>query len=104
SAAGRALRHDHGSPFMSDYFQGELRLLGITSGPAFVREPEGKGCAEWFIRTLKEQLLWIQPFATVEDLRIALLAFRDRYNREWLIERHGHRSPTAVRAAFADQV
>jgi putative transposase len=103
-AVGLALRHDHGSPFMSDLFQTELRFLGITSSPAFVREPEGNGCAERFIRTLKEQLLWIEPFATIEDLRVALLAFKDRYNREWLIERHGHRTPAAVRVAFAAEV
>jgi len=103
-AAGLALRHDHGSQFMSDLFQGELRFLGITSSPAFVREPEGNGCAERFIRTLKEQLLWVEHFATGEDLRQALLAFRERYHREWLIGRHGHRSPAAVRAAFATEV
>src|SRR5581483_8813027 len=103
-AAGLALRHDPGSQFMSDPFQAELRFLGITSSPAFVREPEGTGCAERFIRTLKEQLLWVEHFATVEDLRQALLAFRERYNREWLIGRHGHRTPTAVRQAFAAEV
>ena len=103
-AAGLALRHDHGSQFMSDHFQAELRFLSITSSPAFVREPEGNGCAERFIRTLKEQLLWIEHFASVEELRQALLAFRDRYNREWLIGRHGHRPPTAVREAFAAEV
>jgi putative transposase len=103
-AAGLALRHDHGSQFMSHLFQAELRFLGITSSPAFVREPEGNGCAERFIRTLKEQLLWVEPFATVEDLRQALLAFRERYNREWLLARHGHRSPAAVREAFATGV
>ena len=86
---------------MSDLFQAELRFLGIASSPAFVREPEGNGCAERFIRTLKEQLLWIERFPTVEDLRVALLAFKDRYNTEWLIGRHGHRTPAAVRAAFA---
>jgi putative transposase len=104
AGAGLALRHDHGSPFMSDYFQAELRFLGIESSPAFVREPEGNGCAERFIRTLKEQLLWLERFATVEELRLALLAFRERYNREWLIERHGHRSPADVRTAFAAEV
>ncbi len=102
--AGLTLRHDHGSQFMSDHFQAELRFLGITSSPAFVREPEGNGCAERFIRTLKEQLLWVEHFATVEELRQALLAFRDRYNREWLIGRHGHRSPAAVREAFVTEV
>ena len=100
-AAGLALRHDHGSQFMSDHFQTELRFLGIASSPAFVREPEGNGCAERFIRTLKEQLLWIEAFDSVEALRQALLAFKDRYNTEWLIERHRHQTPAAVRAAFA---
>jgi len=69
-----------------------------------VREPEGNGCAERFIRTLKEQLLWVEHFATVEDLRQALLAFRQRYNREWLIGCRGHRSPTAIREAFVTEV
>ena len=103
-AAGLALRHDHGSQFMSDHFQAELHFLGSSSSPAFVREPEGNGCAERFIRTLKEQLLWVERFATVEALRQALLAFRDRYNHEWLIGRHRHRSPAAVREAFATEV
>jgi len=103
-ATGLALRHDHGSQFMSDHFQTDLRFLGIASSPAFVREPEGNGCAERFIRTLKEQLLWIERFETVEALRLALLAFKDRYNREWLIERHGHQTPAAVRATFAADV
>jgi putative transposase len=101
AAVGLALRHDHGSPFMSDLFQTELAFLGITSSPAFVREPEGNGCAERFVRTLKEQLLWLQPFATVDELEQALLAFKDRYNHQWLVARHGHRTPAAARAAFA---
>ena len=45
--------------------------------PAFVRPPEGNGCAERFIRTLKEKLLWVRAFDTVEELRRALLGFRD---------------------------
>jgi putative transposase len=65
-----------------------------------VREPEGDGCAERLIRTLKEQVRWLQTFETVEELRLALLAFKHRYNREWLIERHGHQTPAARRAAF----
>jgi putative transposase len=97
-AAGLQARHDHGSQYVSDYFQDELTFLGITASPAFVREPEGNGVAERFIRTLKEQVLWVRPFDTVEELRVALLDFKDRYNREWLCERHGHHTPAAVRA------
>ena len=64
-AHGLLARHDHGSKYVSDYFQDELKFLGITSSPAFVREPEGNGVAERFIRTLKEQLLWVRTFDTV---------------------------------------
>jgi transposase InsO family protein len=96
-ARGLAVRHDHGSQYMADAFQKELRFLGIESSPAFVRAPEGNGCAERFIRTLKENLLWMRTFDTVEELRRALLEFRDAYNATWLIERHGFRTPDAVR-------
>jgi hypothetical protein len=84
---------------MSDAFQAELAFLGIASSPAFVRAPGCNGCAERFIRTLKENLLWEESFDTVEDLRRALLAFRDVYNETWLIERHGFRPPAAIRTA-----
>jgi putative transposase len=96
-AAGLAVRHDHGSQYMSGAFQKELRFLGIESSPAFVRAPEGNGCAERFIRTLKENLLWVRTFDTVEELRVALLEFRETYNAKWLIERHGFRPPSVVR-------
>ena len=56
-AAGVALRHDHASQLISHAFQDELRIVGIRSSPSFVRSPEGNGCVERFIRTLKEQLL-----------------------------------------------
>lgn len=101
AAQGLALRHDHGSVYLSDDFQTEIRFLGMTSSPAFVRQPEGNGCIERFFRTLKEQLLWVRHFSTIEELRQALLAFRETYNREWLIARLGYRSPAQVRQAFA---
>jgi putative transposase len=103
-AAGIRLRHDHGSQYVSHDFQNELRLLGLESSPAFVREPEGNGCAERFIRTLKENLLWVRRFETVEELRLALQRFRETYNRTWIIERHGYRTPAQVRAAQLEQV
>ena len=96
-ATGLSLRHDHGSQYMSHDFQKEIAWLGASSSPAFVRAPEGNGCAERFIRTLKENLLWVRTFKTVEELRLALLEFRQTYNECWLIERHGHRSPAQFR-------
>jgi len=96
-ARGLAVRHDHGSQYMSDHFQKEIAFLGIESSPAFVRAPEGNGCAERFIRTLKENLLWVRSFGTIEELRQALLLFQETYNTTWLIERHGFLTPADFR-------
>jgi len=99
AASGLRLRHDHGSNYMADDFQNEIKFLGVESSPAFVREPEGNGGAERFMRTLKENLLWVRHFATIEELREALLAFQKTYNSQWLLQRHGYRTPDQV---FAD--
>lgn len=100
SAAGLQLRHDHGSVYMSDDFRTEIQFLGIEPSAAFVRQPEGNGCIERFFRTLKEQLLWLRRFRNLEDLRAALIEFRDRYNQHWIIERLGYRTPAQARRDF----
>jgi hypothetical protein len=82
---------------MSHVFPEELTFLGITSSPACVREPAGHGCAERFVRTLKEKLLGLQTFDTVEALRLALHEFQRQYNETWLIGRHGYKAPAQVR-------
>ena len=87
-ARGLKLRHDHGSNYMSGEFQDEIKCLGIEASPSFVREPQGNGVAERFIRTLKENLLWVRTFKTIEELRVELVAFAKRYNETWLVARH----------------
>jgi putative transposase len=103
AAAGIRLRHDHGSQYMSDDYQAEIVFLGMESSPAFVRQPEGNGCVERFIRTLKEQLLWVHTFRTVEELRQALAEFRERYNQRWIVERLGYRTPQQARERLLAQ-
>ena len=102
-AGGLKLRHDNGSQFVSQAFQAELRFLRMDSSPSFVRAPEGNGCIERFWRTLKEQLLWIHTFASLDDLNHALQAFRVHYNHHWLIQRHNHRPPALVRQDLLGQ-
>jgi putative transposase len=99
TAGSLKLRHDHGSQFVADDYQRELAFLGIESSPAFVREPEGNGCVERFIRTLKENLLWVHRFDTIEELRVALHRFQEIYNQTWIVERHGYQTPAAIRTA-----
>jgi putative transposase len=76
-------------------------VLGRESGarisPSFVRQPECNGCVERFIRTLKEQLLWVRVFQNVEELRGALAEFRERYNQWWIVQRLGYLTPARAR-------
>src|SRR5579864_1944581 len=97
AAAGIRNRHDHGSQYMSDDYQAEIAFLGMESSPSFVRQPECNGCVERFIRTLKEQLLWVRVFQNVEDLRCALTEFRERYNQRWIVQRLGYLTPAQAR-------
>jgi len=97
------LRHDHGSQFVSHAFQEEIAFLGIPSSPSFVRSPEGNGCVERFIRTLKEQLLWLRRFDTVAELLEALQDFARRFNESWILQRHRSLTPSQVRQRFLEQ-
>ena len=97
AARGLRLRHDHGSNYLADDFQQEIAFFGIESSPSFVREPEGNGVAERFIRTLKENLLWVRSFETIEERRLALLAFKRTHNEQWMLEKYDYRSTARVR-------
>jgi transposase InsO family protein len=103
AARGLALRHDHGSNFMAEAFQKQIRFWGISPSYAFVGEPETNGVIERLFRTLKEQIVHGRIFKTIDEVREAVRAFVARYNAEWLIEKNGHRSPDAMRAAWNEQ-
>lgn len=96
-AMGLSLRHDWGPQYTADQFQGELRWLGIRSSPSYVGEPECNGICERFMRTLKEECIYVHRFRNLEEARGVIAAFIERYNHQWLVERHGYRTPAEVR-------
>jgi transposase InsO family protein len=65
-----------------------------------VGEPECNGIMERWIRTLKEECLYLHNFETLAQARRVIGKFIARYNREWLLERHGYRTPAAARRAL----
>ena len=48
--------------------------------------------------------MWLRRFETVEELRLALQRFQATYNRTWIVERHGYRTPAQVRADQLDRM
>ena len=96
-ALGLGLRHDWGPQYTAHQFLGELRWLGIRSTPAYVGEPECNGIMERWIRTLKEECLYLHDFESLEQARGIIGVFIERYNEQWILERHGYRTPAEVR-------
>ena len=99
-ARGLALRHDHGSAFMADHFQNQIKFWGMAPSFAFVGEPETNGVAEQFFRTFKEQVIHGRIYQTIDDVRAAVRKFFELYNAQWLIEKNGLRSPRQTRFAW----
>ena len=97
AALGLGLRHDWGSQYRAKAFQAEIKWLGIRSTPAYVGEPECNGVVERFIRTLKEECIYLNDFETLEEAREVIGAFVERYNSGWLLQRHGYLTPARAR-------
>lgn len=97
AARGLSLRMDHGSQYLSDHFQNQIRYWGIRASFGFVEEPETNGVAERFNRTLKEQAIHGRIFRNVEEVRQAVGKFVDDYNAHWRPEKLGFRTPLEAR-------
>ena len=99
-ARGLSLRMDHGTQYLADHFQNQIRYWGIAPSFAFVEQPQTNGVAERFIRTLKEQVIYGRIFRNMEEVREVVAAFVKRYNEEWLVEKMGFLSPHQAREAW----
>jgi transposase InsO family protein len=100
AARGLAVRMDHGTQYLSDHFQNQLKFWGIAPSFAFLEEPQTNGVAERFFRTLKEQVIYGRVFRTVAEVRQAVAEFVEQYNRHWRLEKNGFLSPQQMREAF----
>ena len=100
AARGIELRHDHGSQYLTDFFQSNARFHGFVPSFALLGEPETNGVLERFHRTLKEQIIHGRTYQNIAQLRAALAAFVHTYNHHWLLEKLHYQSPIQARLAF----
>jgi len=101
-ARGLSLRIDHGSQYLADHFLNQVRFWGIHPSFAFVEEPQTNGVVERFNRTLREQALHGRIFRDLEEVRVAVGEFVERYNHHWLLEKLGYLSPITARLAHTE--
>ncbi len=100
---GLTLRMDNGTQYTADACLNQIKFWGIAPSFACVAAPQTNGVAERFNRTLKEQASHGRIFRDVEAVRVAVTAFKERYNRPWRLEQRGFMSPLEARQAYAVQ-
>jgi len=96
-ARGLELRMDHGSQYLSNHFQNQIKFWGIAPSFAFVSQPQTNGVVERFFRTLKEQIIHGRIFTDINQVRDAVAGFVQTYNNYWRLERLGFMSPVEYR-------
>jgi len=72
----------------------------MTITPSYVGTRECNGVIERFMRTLKEQCLYLYRFRNLAEARRIIGEFIVRHNIEWLVERLGHQPLATARAAL----
>jgi transposase InsO family protein len=70
-----------------------IRRFFVSSWSVLLRA----GLEERFMRTLKEQCLYLHQFRELAEARAIIGAFIERYNTEWIVERLGYRTPAQAR-------
>lgn len=101
AARGLKLRLDHGTQYLSDHFQNQIKFRGIAPSFAFVEEPQTNGVVERFNRTLKEQIVFGRTYRNSKEVGSAVAAFVDLYNRHWMLEKLDFQSPLQARRSRA---
>ena len=75
----------------------QAQVTQQPSPPVPVVQPRAQSVAERFNRTMKEQAIHGRIFKNLEEVRAAAIAFKDRYNRDWRLEKLGFKSPLEAR-------
>ena len=92
---------DNGSAFTARATRAVLSHLGVAHRRGGYRDPESQAFIESWFSKLKERLIWRMEFETLEQLRIELTAYVDRYHHR---PHSGldYRTPKEVRHTWDD--
>lgn len=77
---GLALRHDNGLVFGSRLYSSTVRRYGLRQEYIAPYTPEQNGLCERFIRTLKEQCVWLHRFSSLQHARSVIANWIIQYN------------------------
>lgn len=90
---GVKLVSDNGCQPTSTGFMKACHYLGIEQIFTSYNNPKGNAETERMMRTLKEELLWLREWESINEAQRALDQWIHSYNESYLHSAHGYRSP-----------
>ena len=91
---GIKLVSDHGSQPTSKSFMKFCSELGIKQIFASYNNPKGNAETERMIRTIKEEVIWVHEFESLDEAKKRIREFIEFYNREYPHSAIGYISPS----------
>jgi transposase InsO family protein len=95
---GVELRTDHGPQYTGSDCAELVEQWHLFHTYAPVGRPTGNAVVERFIRTMKEEVVWLRDWESIDELRTALDAWVKRYNERRPHQSLAWRAPAAYRA------
>jgi putative transposase len=99
---GLRLVSDNGCQPSSRSFLKVTASLDIEPVFTSYNNPKGNAETERFMRTLKEELLWLEEFAGLDEAQEKLSAWIDFYNQRYLHSALGYKSPMEYEQLFQE--
>jgi transposase InsO family protein len=91
---GLNLMSDNGSQPTSRSFTKECKTLGIKQAFTSYNNPKGNANTERVVRTIKEELIWISKWESLEEAQMAIVKWiEEDYNQNYLHSALGYISP-----------
>lgn len=92
-AAELNLMSDNGSQPTSRSFMQACAALGIKQAFTAYNNPKGNADTERMMRTLKEELVWLCEWKSIEELKLSLDEFVESFNEGYLHSALGYKTP-----------
>ena len=93
---GLHLMSDNGCQPTAVAFMKACATLGITQAFTSYNNPKGNADTERFMRTLKEEWLWLREWTSPLELEHALVTWIEWYNTRYLHSALGYRTPCQI--------
>jgi len=101
---GLKLISDNGSQPTSVSFMRDMRTLGIEQIFTSYDNPKGNADTERMIRTIKEEMIWLNEFSSLSEAREKIGHWIDvDYNQFYVHSGLGYRSPEEFEAQYREQ-